>query len=681
MKELISDSCCSDRQHSLSRREFIRLVGLVSLACTADGLLRADEVSKVKYYGAFAELPVGAVKPGGWIKKWLERQADGLSGHPENMAYPYDTCMYAGVIPPPPSPHGEDWWAYEQSGYFFDATARLNRLIDSPVVKARHQANLDFILKNSTERGYGASTWAWPNAVAGRALLADYSTTGDTNIVSLMARYLGTNPTQGTRAGVNAEEAAYLYGATGDPQLLAYLQQIYKTIKGPGANLNPDRISSPELFKAHGVSAAEFMKVYPLTYLYTGNPEALDLTRRAYEKIVADNLMADGGIVSDESLGWPTFDALHESCDISDWSWSMGYCLMATGDAKWADLIERTIFNALPGAVSKDFKQLQYFSDVNQILSTSRSNHGPFSCVRMSYRAAHDTECCSGNINRAMPNFVIRQWMKTTNDGLAAILYGPSEVTTKLKGHSVTVTQETDYPFRETIAFRVRTATPVTFGFQLRIPGWCKSATIAINGQPFQGTVDPGTFVTVSREFKDGDVIELKLPMEVRTEEWFEKQSVVLLRGPLVFSVKIEEKGVELMKDSPDAANQLNDNFIKGFPALEFYPKSEWRYGIGPDLKSSLEQIKVVESPMTDNPFVASQVPVHLELPLRHLPNWQTRWEAEPPLDAQGKIQVVKTPGALPSDPEKAGAEAATVQQMIPYGATHLRLTTLPVVA
>jgi len=623
---------------------------------------------------------VGAVKPRGWIKKWLERQAGGLSGHPENMAYPYDTCMFAGIIPPPPSPHGEDWWPYEQSGYFFDATARLNRLIDNSTVSSRHQANLDYILKNSTDQGYGASKWPWPNAVAGRALLADYSASGDTNIVSLMERYLVTEPTKGTRAGVNAEDAAYLYHVTGNPQLLAYLQEIYKTVKGPGANLNPDRIHSTELFKAHGVSAAEFMKIYPLTYLYTGNPEALDFTRRAYEKILNDNMMPDGGIVSHETLDWAQFDSLHESCDISDWSWSMGYCLMATGDAKWADIIERTIFNALPGAVSKDFKQHQYFSDVNQIVSTALSNHGPFSCVRMSYRAAHDVECCTGNINRAMPNFVIRQWMKTSDDGLAAVFYGPSEVTTKVKAQTVTITQETDYPFRETIAFKIQTSGPVTFGFQLRIPGWCKTAAIMINGSAFPAKAEPGTFATISREFNDGDVIQLTLPMEVRAEDWFKKQSVVLLRGPLVFSLKIDEKRVELKKDTPYVENQLNDNFIQGFPALEFYPQSEWRYGIDPALKSSLDQIKVVESPMTDNPFMAEQVPLHLVLPLRRLPHWQPDWNAEPPPDSHGNLITVKTPGSLPSDVEKQGAEVAAVKLMIPYGATHLRLTTLPVV-
>src|SRR5947208_16306316 len=63
---------------------------------------------KVQYFGAFSELPAGAVQPRGWIQKWLERQAQGLTGHPENLCYPYDTCMYAGLIQPPAF-HNK-WW-------------------------------------------------------------------------------------------------------------------------------------------------------------------------------------------------------------------------------------------------------------------------------------------------------------------------------------------------------------------------------------------------------------------------------------------------------------------------------------------------------------------------------------------------------------------------------------------
>jgi hypothetical protein len=671
----------------VSRREFMRLVAagsltfLVARNSATDALAGLEGAGAPKYYGAFSELPVGAVRPRGWIKGWLERQAQGLSGHPENMAYPFDTCMYAGVIPPPPVKHGSVWWPYEQSGYFFDATARLNLLIDDPAIKQRHDAALDYILANSTDAGYGASQWAWPNAVVGRGLVADYSATGNKALAAIIEKYVETKAGTGGRDGINADEAYYFYGLTGDQQLVAYAQKAYDSYTTGDSFCSVDNIDSAQPFRVHGVTAAETLKVIAESYLHTGNAQALDLTKAAYEKVVADSLMPDGGMVSSEHLGTAAFDSLHESCDISDWSWSMGYCFMATGDAKWADIVERTIFNALPGAVSKDFKQAQYFSDVNQIVSTSLSNHGQFAATRMSYRAAHDTECCCGNINRAMPNYVVRQWMRTPEDGLAAVYYGPSQVTTTVKGQPVTVIQDTDYPFKQDISFRVQTSKPVSFGFHLRIPGWCSAAKISVNGKAVRAKVDPGTFAVISREFKDGDVVLLTLPMEVRAEDWFQGQSVVLSRGPLVFSLKIDEKRVEITKDPPNIEAKLQGNLIQGFPALEFYPLSEWRYGVDKALKDNLGEVKVIEAPVTDNPFLVDQAAVRLELPLRHLPNWQPSWTAEPPVDANGNAVAAKTVQKLPTTDELVNPDAPAVQTMVPYGSTYLRLTTLPVIS
>lgn len=89
-------------------------------------------------------------------------------------------------------------------------------------------------------------------------------------------------------------------------------------------------------------------------------------------------------------------------------------------------------------------KQLQYFSSANQILAsdTACPRIAP---TRMSYRSAHDTERCSGNINRAMPNYVVRTRMRM-DDGLAATLYGPAEVIAAVGGQRVTIAEETDCP-------------------------------------------------------------------------------------------------------------------------------------------------------------------------------------------------------------------------------------------
>ena len=131
----------------------------------------------------------------------------------------------------------------------------------------------------------------------------------------------------------------------------------------------------------------------------------------------------------------------------------------------------------------------------------------------MTYRAAHDVECCPGNINRAMPNYVIRMWMRANDDGLAAVYYGPSEVTAKVNGQTVTIAEETDYPFRDRISFRFKTARPVAFNFQYRIPQWCDAAVVQVNGETLHDSLKPGSFVSMRREFHDGDVVDLKLPM------------------------------------------------------------------------------------------------------------------------------------------------------------------------
>lgn len=93
------------------------LAALLALGAGALPAPDAPIAPAIVRHGTFQELPVGAVKPRGWIRRWLERQAEGLTGHPENLADAYDTSLLAGEIPPPVVKHGETWWPYEQTGY------------------------------------------------------------------------------------------------------------------------------------------------------------------------------------------------------------------------------------------------------------------------------------------------------------------------------------------------------------------------------------------------------------------------------------------------------------------------------------------------------------------------------------------------------------------------------------
>lgn len=642
--------------------------------------LAAEPVAPPAYHGHFSELPVGAIQPRGWIQHWLERQADGLTGHPENLAYPYNTCLFAGKIPPPVVKHGETWWPYEQSGYLVDATVRLNRLIDSPRIRKIAEENVGYVLDHSGPAKFGESTWGWPNAVVGRALMAEFSATRDERISRIFADFFADAHLGMNRNAYVIEQALFLYGQSGDARLLELAKLGHQRffLGDPSTFSHADKIRGADPFRIHGVTGAEQLKLLPLLYCYTGDAETLELADLAYRKVEAGSLMPDGGMVSSENLGPVAFNSLHESCDLTDWSWSLGYLLMAGGEAHWADVIEQTTFNALPGAVTKDFKQLQYFSSANQLLA-SNTACPRISPARMSYRAAHDTECCSGNISRAMPNYVTRMWMKTES-GLVATLYGPSEVHTVVAGQSVTIAEETDYPFRATISLRLAIARPATFAIALRIPEWCVAAKIAINGVASGVACKPGTFATLSREYRDGDVLTLQLPMAVRTRDWFGGRAISVQRGPLVFSLQPAEKRLESQVDSEPIRRVLKGNDIAGFPAEEFFPAGEWRYGIDEGVKDAPEKFRVIESPMTGNPFLAETAPVRIEIPLRRLPQWEAMWTPEPgPLPTDLKMGL-KNPASLPSDGELQAAAETKTLILVPYGATHLRLTTLPVI-
>ncbi len=666
----------------ISRRDAIKFLAAAGIGIGARSLVLGGSSSvnsnEPKYYGRFRELPVGSVRPKGWIKSWLERQAVGLGGHPEDLAYPYDTCMYTGKVPPPAVPNGQIWWPYEQSGYFVDAATRLSLLIDNPRVKELSRKNLDFILEHSGSDHLGESYWGWPSAVVGRALTAQHGATGSAKIADVLTTYLKGEYSRNSRDGYGFEQALYLYGLNGDAALLDIAQKRYEDffLNDPKSFSHIDKIRGSDPIKEHGVTSAEQLKLLPLLYSHTGNPQTLELAKLLYRKVVGNSLMPDGGMVSSESLGTTAFNSLHETCDITDWSWSFGYMLMADGEAYWGDRIEQAAFNALPGAVTKDFRQLQYFSSANQVLASNTAcpRIGP---VRMAYRAAHDTPCCSGNVSRLMPNYVARMWM-STDDGLAAALYGPSRIETTVSGQAVTITEQTNYPFGENVSFDIQSPQPVEFALHMRIPEWCSAAAVTLNGKSTETDCRPGTFAVLKRKFKRGDVVELKLPMAVKLENWFGRKALSVNRGPLVYSLKIDEKRVESAQDTEEIKRLLKGHYIQGIPALEFFPQSEWRYGLEKATATGGSKFRVRETRMSENPF--ANTPVSIEVPLRFLPGWESAWRAiKDPQPTDVKLRT-QNPAALPTAAELSPDGQKKTLTLVPYGATHLRVTTLPLI-
>jgi hypothetical protein len=434
--------------------------------------------------------------------------------------------------------------------------------------------------------------------------------------------------------------------------LLALARRTYDNFNKTRPRSGLAALLGDSIIVEHGVTFNETAKIPALLYLYDGDRAMLDTTVNGYRKIDRDHMLADGLHSAEERLDGENPWSYHETCDVSDYTWSVGYLLMASGDCTWADHIEKTVFNAGLGSITKDFKSHQYFSSPNQVVAAPGicKKYNP---DRLAYRPGHDVECCSGNVERFLPNFALRQWLITPAGGIVAALYGPSRFSTTIDGAAVSIDERTDYPFSENIEFVVHVSRPVSFPLMLRVPGWTEDAKLQINGQAFSALTAAGSFTTIQRIFADGDVLSLHLPMPLRIHDWGH-QTASIERGPLVYSLKIDES----------ASPVWGAKTSKDFPAWDKRPASKWNYALAIPANDAAGELHFTTKPVSGCPWDTGNSPVEIWAPVREIVNWD--------LAADGG-----NPG-FPTKPEFA-AQTQTAQ-FVPDGTTCLRLTVLPVI-
>lgn len=609
----------------------------------------------------FTETAINAVSPRGWLQEFLQRQRTGLTGHPEVMSYPYNSLLWAGDIRREDEQHGANWWRYEQTAYYSDGLLRLGYLLNDDKMIRKARAGIAYTLSHVQPNGrLGPTTFTsqWPVAVYFRVLQAEYLVTGNEKIIdALHKHYLSYTPEElgnFKRNIVNIEGALWTYHQTGDPALLELAEKAWEL---GGFELNKQRILGKDKDSLHGVTYMEMAKLPVILYACSGKKEYLDLALRAMQKLHHDHLLPDGVPSSNEFLAGKDPLQSHETCDITDYTWTLGYFLMTTGDASWADRIERAVFNAGPGAVSKDFKNLQYFSSVNQVIATGNSNHNRFAhgSTWMAYWPCHETECCAGNVHRFMPNYAARMWMKDNRGGIVAALYGPS---TYRYNTNCTVTESTDYPFGEEISFVFNMRSSEKINFSFRIPGWCANPALTINNKTYTGPLTPGTFVTLTRNFTNGDKITVHLPMKAALQHWQENGAFVEA-GPLLFTYPVPEKVTIDKAAYPNLGNKRSTD--PAFPALDIQPAGNWNYA----LNTVQKDLRLIKKKTTGYPFDPSFVPIKIQVQAHTLGNWKlVEGRYTPPLPATG------APASSVKD---------TTLTLVPYGSTRLRLTVFPV--
>jgi hypothetical protein len=328
-----------------------------------------------------------------------------------------------------------------------------------------------------------------------------------------------------------------------------------------------------------------------------------------------------------------------------------------TGNSRWADHAEEVAFNSLPASMTPDLKALHYLTAPNQVqLDTGNKSPWIANGGDMFSYNPYQYRCCQHNVAFAWPYFTEHLWMATSGNGLAAVFYGPSQVTAKVgagAGTRVTIQEATDYPFDESVRLAVVTPRAVRFPLALRVPAWCAKPRISVNGSVQK--LDAGTrgWIIVDRLWSNKDRVELTLPMEVAVTTYaLNRDTVSVQRGPLTYSLKIGERWQK--KGGTDL-----------WPGWEVYPTTPWNYGLvmDPAKPESSFRVEKRPGPLAAQPFAPENTSIVLHAQGRRIPQWT--------LEANGMIGEVQ-PG-----PVRSGEPIENID-LIPMGAARLRISAFP---
>ena len=619
----------------------------------------------------FIKLPAGTIQPEGWLKQQLELQRNGLNGHLGEISAWLQKKDNAWL-----ETGGQ--WGWEEVPYWLRGYANLAYIVQDNEMMNEARFWIENILKSQREDGNFGPVHSndgkqdfWPNMIVLWIMQSYYEYSNDERVIDFMTKYcnyLLTVPDEdflysyweNSRGGDNLWSVAWLYNRTGDRNLLALGEKIHKN--------TADWTKSTQLPNWHNVNVAQCFREPATYFMFTGDSSMLSasynvqsLVRRAFGQV-------PGGMFgADENARIGFFDPRQgtETCGFVEQMASDEIMLQISGDPYWAENCEDVAFNSYPAALMPDYKALRYITSPNHVVSDSKNHHpgidnsGPFLSMN-----PFSSRCCQHNHGFGWPYYTENLIYATPDNGLAAILYNACKAKVKVgNGTEVTIQEQTNYPFEETIRFTLTTPENVTFPLYLRIPSWCKNASITVNGEKLKADLIAGKYARITREWSDADEIVLTVPMEINYRQWqVNKNSVSVDYGPLSLSLKIDEDYQQ--KDSRETA--IGDSKwqegadASAWPTYEIYPASSWNYALQTSAPITVER---KEWPFNNNPFTLTTVPLEFKAKGRLIPEW--------------KVDEYGLCGVLPYEDARK-AESVDEITLIPMGAARLRIASFP---
>jgi hypothetical protein len=614
----------------------------------------------------FLKLPIGAIAPKGWLRHMLDLEKDGMTGRLKEISPWLEFAKSSWT-----DKEGKGKFGWEEMPYWLKGYGDLGYVLKDEAIIAETKRWIDAAIASQREDGWfgprelltslNGKPDLWPHMVMLNILQSYQEYSRDPHVIDVMTRYMkwqNTLPTSAfgegywpkIRAGDNLESAFWLYNRTGQPWLLGLAKKIHDGM----ARWDKDVINW------HNVNLAQGFRAGTVFWMGSKDAEDLESAERNYEKLTGMyGQFPGGGFVGDENCRPGYIDPRGgiETCGIVEFMHSFEMLMKITGNPLWIDRCEEIAFNSFPASMPPDLKGLHYVTCANQV-QLDRQNKSPGiqnGGTMFSYSPFETYRCCQHNVSHGWPYYAEELWLATPDNGLCASLYAASEVSARAgDGTTVKITEDTDYPFGETITFKLAAPKPVTFPLYLRVPRWCEAASVKINGQAAAAQAKPLSYLVLNRAWNDGDTVTLQLPMQIAARKWEKNQNAVSVdRGPLSYSLAIQERWAKYGSRNPN------------WPEWEVFPESPWNYGLMLDAQDPARSFEVVRKPgpVPSQPFTPDAVPVQLKAKARKIMNWQT-----------DRMNMV---GKLQPSPAKT-TEPIEEITLIPMGAARLRISAFP---
>ena len=600
------------------------------------------------------------IKPEGWLRRQLEIQAAGLSGNLDKI-WP-DVRDSAWIVG-----EREGW---ERVPYWLDGFIPLAHLLDDADLIARADKYIDAILARQKPDGWicpckdeeraGYDVWAFFLIGKVLALYCEFAEdTRYTRAFDALYRAMKClyEELQSGRIALAKWgkfrwfecmiPLAFIY----DREPEEWLRELAQLLEDEGEDYGKytetwERPLNKWTMYTHAVNLCMMLKYEAVTARMLGKVPTDDNAEAYWKLLTKYNGTAVGTITGDECLSGLGANRGTELCSVVELMYSCEVLYMLTGKRIWADRLEKAAFNALPATLTDDMWAHQYDQQVNQIACKIFPGKTFF---RTNGSGAHlfglepHFGCCTANFNQGWPKLALHTFLRGAR-GIHVALLLPATLQTTIGGVGVTVTCDTEYPFRHSATFRIKTDAPVRFALSIRIPSFAKHVTLC--GKPLAARGQ----VTLMRKWSGEETLTLAFddtphlvsrPFGLKTVEY----------GPLVFSLPIE---TEYRKREYE-----RDGVVRKFPYCDYelLPHSEWRYGFAD------KDFEVVETKGDDIPFSSKAPRLTLRTKLSRVD-----WDYADGYDSVAD-RAPKSSAAI------GEAEAAT---LYPYGCAKLRMTEMP---